>query len=98
MDTNNTRGHVQGYGGDQWTRDIPIPSKRGIIYDRNGKLAISASIETLYVRPVEIKDAEEVSFRIAEALDMDRRTCWKGLKEHGYGTFKKKVEKEDVTK
>ena len=36
------------------------------------KLAISASIETLYARPIEIKDAKEVSYRIAEALDMDR--------------------------
>lgn len=71
---------------DQWTRDIPVPSKRGIIYDRNGKkLAISASIETLYARPAEIKNAEEVSYRIAEALDMDREDVLERLKKLGHG-------------
>lgn len=83
---------------DQWTRDIPVPSKRGIIYDRNGKkLAISASIETLYVRPVEIKSSEEVSYRIAEALDMDREDVLDRLTRNvDTVLLKKKVEKEDV--
>ncbi len=83
---------------DQWTRDIPIPSKRGIIYDRNGKkLAISASIETLYARPIEIKDAKEVSYRIAEALDMDREDVLDRLTRNvDTVLLKKKVEKEDV--
>ena len=85
---------------DQWTRDIPVPSKRGIIYDRNGKkLAISASIETLYARPAEIKDAEEVSYRIAEALDMDREDVLERLKKNlDTVLLKKRVEKEDVDK
>lgn len=83
---------------DQWTRDIPVPSKRGIIYDRNGKkLAISASIETLYVRPVEIKSPEEVSYRIAEVLDMDREDVLDRLTRNvDTVLLKKKVEKEDV--
>lgn len=85
---------------DQWTRDIPIPSKRGIIYDRNGKkLAISASIETLYVRPVEIKDAEDVSYRIAEVLNMNREDVLDRLtRKMDTVLLKKKVEKEDVDK
>ncbi len=85
---------------EQWTRDIPIPSRRGIIFDRNGKkLAISASIETLYVRPVEIEDVEEVSYRIAEALDMDREYVLDRLaRKVDTVLLKKKVEKEDVDK
>ncbi len=85
---------------EQWTRDIPIPSKRGIIYDRNGKkLAISASIETLYVRPVEISDAQEVSYRIAEVLDMDREDVLERLtRKADTVLLKKRVEKEEVDK
>ncbi len=85
---------------EQWTRDIPIPPKRGIIFDRNGKkLAISASIETLYVRPVEIEDPQYISYRIAEALDMDREDVLDRLtRKVDTVLLKKKVEKEDVDK
>jgi stage V sporulation protein D (sporulation-specific penicillin-binding protein) len=37
-------GEYQKKAMEQWTKDVKIPSKRGIIYDRNGKkLAISAT-------------------------------------------------------
>ncbi len=83
---------------EQWRRDIPIPSKRGIIYDRNGKkLAMSASIETLYVRPVEIKDAQNISYRLAEALDMDRKDVLNRLtRKVDTVLLKKRVEKDIV--
>lgn len=85
---------------EQWTRDIPVPSKRGIIYDRNGKrLAISASIETVYVRPVEIENPEEVSYKIAEILSMDREEVLQRLTARkDTMLLKKKVEKEQVDK
>jgi stage V sporulation protein D (sporulation-specific penicillin-binding protein) len=85
---------------EQWTRDIPVPSKRGIIYDRNGKkLAVSASIESIYVRPVEIENPEEVSYKIAEALKMDRAEVLAKLtKKMDTVLLKKKVEKEIVDK
>ncbi len=83
---------------EQWRRDIPIPSKRGIIYDRNGKkLAISASIETLYVRPIEIKDVENVSYRLAEVLGMDREDVLDRLtRKVDTVLLKRRVEKEIV--
>jgi len=83
---------------EQWTRDIPVPSKRGIIYDRNGKkLAISASIESIYVRPVEISNPEEISYKIAEVLDMKREEVLDKLtKKMDTVLLKKKVEKEIV--
>lgn len=88
----------RGMAVEQWTRDIPVPSKRGIIYDRNGKkLAISASIESIYVRPVEIEDPEGISYRIAEALEMDRQEVLQKLvKKADTVLLKRKVEKEIV--
>ena len=41
---------------EQWTSGIEVKSKRGIIYDRNGKkLAISVNAHTLWVNPGETK-------------------------------------------
>lgn len=61
---------------EQWTRDIPIPSKRGIIYDRNKKeLAISATAYEVYVRPAEVKDKEAVANALVEVLGLDKQTA-----------------------
>ena len=58
---------------DQWTRDIPVPSRRGIIYDRNGKeLVTNAPAYQIYVRPVEVLDKEETAYILSEMLDMDK--------------------------
>lgn len=47
---------------EQQTRDIPIPAKRGIIFDRNKKeLAVSASTSTIWARPSEVKEADDVN-------------------------------------
>ena len=68
---------------EQQTRDVPIPAKRGIIYDRNGKeLAISAVTNSIWARPGVVKDAatdekskknlEKTASALAEILDMDK--------------------------
>lgn len=60
---------------EQWTRDIPIQSKRGVIYDRNSKkLAISATAYEIYVRPAMVKDKEAVAGALAEVLGMDKKS------------------------
>lgn len=47
---------------EQQTRDVPIPAKRGIIMDRNGKeLAISAVTNSIWARPGVVKDAKTSS-------------------------------------
>lgn len=60
----------------QQTRDIPIPAKRGIIYDRNEKeLAISASTYTVWARPAEViksSNKENVIEKLAEILQVDK--------------------------
>lgn len=44
----------------QQTRDVPITAKRGNIYDTNNKpLAINQSMNTIWVRPSDVKAAEE---------------------------------------
>lgn len=59
----------------QQTRDIPIAAKRGIIYDRNGKeLAISASSNTVYVKPSEVVDVEATAEKLASILNLDVET------------------------
>lgn len=58
---------------DQWTRDIPIQSKRGAIYDRNlKKLAISASAYEIYVRPAMIKDKDAVAQALSDVIGLNK--------------------------
>jgi stage V sporulation protein D (sporulation-specific penicillin-binding protein) len=63
---------------------VPIPAKRGIIYDRNGKeLAISAVSNSIWARPGVVKDAsseeesqvklEKTASTLAEILGMDQQ-------------------------
>lgn len=68
---------------DQQTRDVPIPAKRGVIYDRNGKeLAVSAVTNSIWARPGVVKKAgseadsaaqvEKTAAALAEILEMDK--------------------------
>lgn len=68
---------------EQQTRDVPIPAKRGVIYDRNGKeLAISAVTNSIWARPGVVKDAsstekaqenlDRTASKLAEILGMDK--------------------------
>ncbi len=62
---------------EQQTRDMPIPARRGIIYDRNGKeLAISAVTNTIWVRPKDVQNSkkmtvEETAKNLSEILGRD---------------------------
>ncbi len=65
---------------EQWTRDIPVKSKRGIIYDRNGKkLAISISSDTVWCRPADIEEPQKKSKIIANILNMDEDEVYKKI-------------------
>ena len=78
-------GHIQIIDADEYsskalrqqTRDVPITAKRGNIYDTNKKpLAINQSMNTIWVRPAEVKNqekkqegfTEEMAASIAEIL------------------------------
>lgn len=75
-------GEYQQKAVEQWTRDIPIPAKRGIIFDRNGnKMAISATAYEIVVRPAAVKDREAVASALAEVLGMDKNTVLTKISE-----------------
>ncbi len=82
----------------QQTRDRAITSKRGTIYDRNGKeLAVSASVELVSVSPVEIKknEGEEiVAHHLADILELEYDDVYAMVtKNLSYVTVARKVEK-----
>lgn len=84
----------------QQTRDIPIPAKRGIIYDRNGKeLAISASTNTVWARPAEVLNSgkgEEISKELAKILEKDENEIKEKILKKNVGLIKveKWIDKE----
>lgn len=70
----------------QQTRDIPIPAKRGVIYDRNGKeLAISISSSTVWVKPKEVEDVKETAAKLANILKMPFEEVEEKISNTRYG-------------
>lgn len=56
----------------QWRRTIKIEPQRGIIYDRRmRKLAISLPLYSLYARPKEIENKEEIAEKLSLILEKD---------------------------
>lgn len=81
-------GYIQIVTGDklrkealeQWTRDIPVEAKRGIIYDRNGKkLAVSISTNTIWCRPADIEDPDKTAREVADILGLERDDVYKDI-------------------
>lgn len=83
---------------EQWTRDIPIQSKRGVIFDRNSKkLAISATAYEIYVRPAMVKDKDAVASALSEVLAMDKESlAQKIIAKKDTVLIKKKVDADKV--
>jgi stage V sporulation protein D (sporulation-specific penicillin-binding protein) len=85
---------------EQHNLSIIISPRRGTIYDRNGKeLAISASVETIYVNNQDIeksnKDKEMIAEELAQILELDKEAVLKKLnKKSQYEIIKKKVDRE----
>lgn len=84
----------------QQTRDIPIPAKRGIVFDRKGKeLAISASTSTVWARPAEVERSgkvDEISKELASILQQDENEIKAKLTRRNVGLIKieKWIDKE----
>ncbi|HNX28459.1 MAG TPA: stage V sporulation protein D [Syntrophomonadaceae bacterium] len=84
-------------------RDIPVESKRGVIYDRNGnELAISISADSVYVIPAELKSAgkeKEVAAQLAGILEMDENDIYKKItKNSSFEWIKRQIEPEKSQK
>lgn len=84
-------------------RDIPVESKRGIIYDRNGnELAISISADSIYVIPAEVKrsgKAKEIAAKLANILEADEEDIYKRItRNSSFEWIKRQVEPEKSQK
>ena len=83
----------------QQSLDRNITPKRGNIYDSTGKveLAVSASVETVTVNPVNIPEEqkEKVAKKLSEIFELDyENTLKKVTKRSSIETIAKRVEKE----
>lgn len=88
---------------DQYTTEISISPRRGTIYDRNmTPLAVSATVETVFISPYEILDEQEdiiVSY-LCETLGVERSMVEERMsrKQSKYQIIKKKVDTEITDK
>lgn len=83
----------------QQMRDTTISAKRGTIYDCNmNVLARSATVWTVYLSPVYIKDDAQrnlIADKLSELLLVDRETVYKKAQKNTYYEYvKRKVEDE----
>lgn len=83
----------------QQSLDRKIAPKRGSIYDatRKNQLAVSATVESITVNPVNIKetDKEKVAKKLAELFELDYEKVLKKIrKKSSIETIIKRVEKE----
>lgn len=82
---------------DQYTTEIEISPKRGTIYDRNmTPLAVSATVETVFISPYEIeeKDEAKIADYLSQKLGVDRADIVERMtrKQSKYQIIKKKVD------
>jgi stage V sporulation protein D (sporulation-specific penicillin-binding protein) len=67
---------------DQWTKDVQVEPRRGVIYDRNkNPLAVSATVDTVVASLPDMGDIEKSAGLLAQALDMDKDKLTATLKE-----------------
>lgn len=90
---------------EQQLRETTINASRGTIYDRNMKiLAMSASVETVFISPVELKmyneDPEFISRGLSEIIGVDYDSLMKKWEDtrSWYKTVAVKLEKEVADK
>ena len=89
---------LQSLAYEQQTLDRKINPKRGTIYDRNGnELAVSSTVYTITVNPVNIKekDKEKVAKIMSEIFELDyEKTLKKIRKRSSIETIVRRQEKE----
>ncbi len=84
---------------DQWTRELPIIPKRGLITDRNGViLADNKTAYTVYARSNAVKDKEKTALRLSKVLNVEEKIVYEKLtkKKASEVTIAKKIGKEEV--
>lgn len=86
---------------EQQVRETTVTASRGTIYDRSGKiLAMSASVDTIYISPAEInmynEDIQLIASRLSDILGTDREKIIEMAADTSswYKTVARKVEPE----
>lgn len=97
--------YYEGKAVEQQTRDSTVAAARGTIYDVNGRvLAMSASVETVYIAPNETmiykEDKELIAENLSEILSVDKESILKKMEDtkSGYKTIKRKIEEDMADK
>ena len=84
---------------DQWTRELPIVAKRGVITDRNGViLADNDAAYTVFARSNAVKDKATTAKLLSQALAVNETTLYEKLtkKKASEITVAKKVGKTEI--
>ncbi len=84
---------------DQWTREIPIVAKRGVITDRNGTVLVeNTTAYTVFARSNAVKDKAATSKKLAQILAIDEEKLYEKLTtvKASEITVAKRVEKEKI--
>ncbi|MBI2893032.1 MAG: PASTA domain-containing protein [Deltaproteobacteria bacterium] len=69
----------------QYLREVRLPGRRGIIYDRNGReLAVSVDVESVYANPREVTDPARTAAALAGALQVDEPALAKKLQSRRF--------------
>ena len=65
---------LNNYASNLWSRNLPVESSRGLIYDRNGVvLADNLTTTSLVLIPNQIKDKEEATEKLASVLGISNK-------------------------
>ncbi len=72
----------QAMANQQHTSDFVVPSKRGALYDRNGKeLALTTVKNRIWANPMLINDPERAADILSDILEMDQETLFNRLSQ-----------------
>jgi len=85
---------------DQWTREIPIVPKRGVITDRNGTVLVeNDTAYTVFVRSNAIKDKLSTAKTLADILEVDGEKLYQKITsvKASEVTVAKRVDKEKIS-
>lgn len=78
----------QQKGEDRFLREIPIPTSRGMITDRNGEpLAVSTPVESLWANPRQLMAHRERLPELAAALGVDHAALLRRVEERADREF-----------
>lgn len=93
--------HLQTKALDQWTREIPIIAKRGVITDCNGVVLVdNDDTYSVFVRKNAIENIEKLSDFLSASLQLSYKSVYERLTKtvSSEVTIKKQVPKNDVNK